>query len=153
MLNKAILVGRLAADPELRYTSGQIPVISFSVAVNRPYNKNAEQRQADFIDCVAWRNTAEFISKYFHKGSVIVVDGRIQVSNYTTNNNEKRRRVEVLVENVNFGYGSNSGGGQGGNAVGKPEGENGQAPGEAVSYSSGSNADFVAIDDDDDLPF
>ena len=152
MLNKAILVGRLAADPELRYTSGQIPVISFSVAVNRPYNKNAEQRQADFIDCVAWRNTAEFISKYFHKGSVIVVDGRIQVSTYTTNNNEKRRRVEVLVENVNFGYGSNSGG-QGQNVGARPEGGNSQAPGEAVSYSSGSNADFVAIDNDDDLPF
>ena len=150
MLNKAILVGRMTAEPELRYTQSQIPVISFSVAVNRPYNKGAE-RQADFIDCVAWRSTAEFISKYFHKGSVIVVDGRIQVSSYTTNNGEKRRRVEVLAENVGFGYGSNSG--QGGAGGARQENGGSQAPGEAVSYSSGSNADFVAIDDDDDLPF
>ena len=105
MLNRAILMGRLVANPELRTTPNGIPVTSFRIAVDRPVSRGAE-RQTDFIDIVAWRNSAEFVCKYFQKGSPIVVEGRIQVSNYNTREGEKRSRVEVVADNINFVVGA-----------------------------------------------
>ncbi len=155
MLNKAILVGRLTADPELRYTPSNIPVLSFSIAIDRPYSKGAE-RQTDFINCVAWRSTAEFISRYFHKGNAIAIDGRIQVSSYQDKNGDKRQRVEVLAENVSFVESkSASARSYDGQPAPSFEPPVTQAPAAPVSngYSSGTANDFAEIDDEDDLPF
>ena len=148
MLNKAILVGRITADPELRHTPNNIAVTSFTVAVNRPYSKNAE-RQTDFIDIVAWRSTAEFVCRYFHKGNAIAIDGRIQVSNYTDKDGNKRRRFEVLADNVSFVEGKNASGASPA-ASGEPVQCQAGAP---VSFESGNMDDFEEIDLGDDLPF
>ncbi len=148
MLNKAILVGRITADPELRHTPNNIAVTSFTVAVNRPYSRNAE-RQTDFIDIVAWRSTAEFVCRYFHKGNAIAIDGRIQVSNYTDKDGNKRRRFEVLADNVSFVEGKNASGASPA-ASGEPVQSQAGAP---VSFESGNMDDFEEIDLGDDLPF
>lgn len=101
-MNKVILLGRLTAEPELRYTPGNIAVTSIRLAVDRPYSKDAE-RQADFIDVTCWRQTAEFVCRHFHKGDPIIVEGRLQVGQYTDRNtNEKRTRYNVQAENVSF---------------------------------------------------
>ena len=97
MLNRVILMGRLTADPELRKTASDLSVTSFTLAVDRNYGKGAD-RQTDFINCVAWRQTAEFISRYFSKGRLMAVEGSIQVRNYTDKNANKRQAVEVLVD-------------------------------------------------------
>ena len=155
MLNKAILVGRLTADPELRYTPSNIPVLSFSIAVDRPYSKGAE-RQTDFINCVAWRQTAEFISKYFHKGNAIAIDGRIQVSNYQDREGNKRTRVEVLAENVSFVESKSAAARSYDSAPAasfNPAPAAPATPSAGSSYSSGTANDFAEIDDEDDLPF
>lgn len=101
MLNQVTLMGRMTRDPELRYTQSNTAVASFSLAVERDFGSK-EEKQTDFIDCVAWRQTGEFISKYFPKGSLIVVSGRLQVREYTDKENKKRRAVEVVVENAYF---------------------------------------------------
>lgn len=101
MLNKAILVGRLTADPELKTTPNGVSVTSFSIACDRPYSKDGE-RQADFINIVAWRGTAEFIAKYFHKGSAIAIDGSIQTRRYTDRDGNNRTAFEVLANSVSF---------------------------------------------------
>lgn len=101
MLNKAILVGRLTADPELKTTPNGVNVTSFSIACDRPYSKDGE-RQADFINIVAWRGTAEFIAKYFHKGSAIAIDGSIQTRRYTDRDGNNRTAFEVLANSVSF---------------------------------------------------
>lgn len=101
MFNKVILAGRLTRDPELRQTPNGVAVASFSLAVDKPFNKDKE-RAADFFDCVAWRGTADFVSRYFEKGKPILVEGRLQNNDYTNKDGEKRRRVEVLVDNVSF---------------------------------------------------
>lgn len=101
MYNKVILAGRLTRDPELRQTPNGVAVASFSLAVDKPFNKDKE-KAADFFDCVAWRGTADFVSRYFEKGKPILVEGRLQNNEYTNKDGEKRRRVEVLVENVSF---------------------------------------------------
>lgn len=100
-LNKVILGGRLTADPELQTTPSGIYVTTFSVAVGRPYSKDAEKK-TDFINCVAWRNTAEFISKYFAKGSSICIVGNIQTQSWQNQNGEKRYATEVMVEEAKF---------------------------------------------------
>ena len=148
MLNKAILVGRITADPELRHTPNNIAVTSFTVAVNRPCSRNAE-RQTDFIDIVVWRGTAEFVCRYFHKGNAIAIDGRIQVSNYTDKDGNKRRRFEVLADNVSFVEGKNASGASPA-ASGEPVQSQAGAP---VSFESGNMDDFEEIDLGDDLPF
>ena len=102
MLNHIVLMGRLTRDPELRYTQSQTPVASFSLAVDRDYGRG-EEKQTDFIDCVAWRQTGEFVSKYFQKGSMAVVSGRLQIRDWTDRNGNKRRSAEVVVDNVYFG--------------------------------------------------
>ena len=102
MLNHIVIMGRLTRDPELRYTQSQIPVASFRVAVDRDFGRG-EERQTDFIDCVAWRSTGEFVSKYFQKGSMAVVSGRLQIRDWTDRDGNKRRSAEVVVDNVYFG--------------------------------------------------
>lgn len=103
MLNVITIMGRLTRDPELRRTPSGVAVTSFSLAVDRDYVPEGQERGTDFIDCVAWRNTAEFIEKYFSKGSMAVVYGRLQVRNYTDKDGNKRRASEINVERIYFG--------------------------------------------------
>ena len=104
MLNHIVLMGRLTRDPELRYTGSNIPVASFSVAVDRDFGRGENgEKQTDFINCVAWRQTGEFVSKYFTKGSMIVVSGRLQIRDYTDRDGNKRTAAEVVADNVYFG--------------------------------------------------
>jgi single-strand DNA-binding protein len=102
MVNKVILAGRLTADPELKYTPSGLPVVHFRIAVDRPFKNAQGEREADFIDVVAWRQRAEFVSKYFSKGKLIFVDGRLEVRTWETPEHERRRMVEVQAENVSF---------------------------------------------------
>lgn len=134
-------MGRLTFEPELKTTPSGVSVVRFQVAVDRGRTKDGE-RQADFIDCVAWRQSAEFIARYFHKGSLIALEGSIQTQTYTDKNGAKRKQVEVLANRVSF-CGS------------KSEGSAPSTPNEpAPSYASADNSDFEEIvDDDDDLPF
>lgn len=99
MLNHIVLQGRLTADPEIRVTPNGTSVVSFSLAVNRDYNKE----ETDFINCVAWRNSAEFIQKYFHKGDMMIVSGRLQIRSYTDKAGNKRTAAEVVTDNSYFG--------------------------------------------------
>ena len=151
MLNCAVLMGRLVADPELRTTSNGTSVTSFRIAVDRSFVRQGEERQADFIDIVAWRSTADFVTRYFHKGSMIAVQGSIQTRNYEDKNGNKRTAFEVVADNVSF-CGSKA---ESGTAGGRPYSAEQAAPAApAVTYASGSVGDFETIDDDDEqLPF
>ena len=103
MLNHIDIMGRLVRDPELRHTGSGTPVASFTLAVDRDYSgKDGGEKETDFVDCVAWRNTAEFVSKYFSKGRMAVASGRLQIRNWTDKEGNKRRSAEVLAENVYF---------------------------------------------------
>ncbi len=158
MLNVVAIMGRLVADPELRTTQTGINVVSFRIACDRNFARPGEQRQADFIDVVAWRQTAEFVSKYFQKGSLIAIEGSIQSRQYQDKNGNNRTAVEIVANNVSFAgsKGSNQGGGAYQNSA--PSYQN-QAPARpaaveaAPSYSAGNADDFAVIDDSDDLPF
>ncbi len=103
MLNHIVIMGRLTKDPELRYTQTQTPVASFRLAVDRDFSGSNQERQTDFIDCVAWRKTAEFVSKYFQKGSMAIVSGRLQMREWTDRDNNRRISAEVVADNVYFG--------------------------------------------------
>lgn len=103
MLNKIIIQGRLVRDPELRYTQSQVPVSSFTVAVDRDYADHSGNREADFIDCSAWRGTGEFVNKYFAKGSMIIVSGRLQSRKWTDREGGKRTSWEIVADSVYFG--------------------------------------------------
>ena len=104
MLNQITIMGRLTRDPEIRYTQTQIPVASFSLAVDRDFvSKESNEKQTDFIDCVAWRSNAEFVSKYFAKGSMAIVTGRLQIRDWTDKDGNKRRNAEVVADRVYFG--------------------------------------------------
>ena len=103
MLNKIIVMGRLTKDPELRRTQSGTAVTSFSVAVDRDFKSQSGERETDFIDVVAWRQTAEFVSKYFTKGRMAVVEGRLQVRDWTDKDGNKRRTAEVVAESIYFG--------------------------------------------------
>lgn len=102
MLNKCFLLGRMTKDPEIRRTNGGAAVTSFTLAVDRDFKTNGE-KETDFIDVVAWRNTAEFVSKYFSKGRMAIVEGRLQIRDWTDKNGNKRRTAEVVADNVYFG--------------------------------------------------
>lgn len=102
MLNKCFLLGRMTRDPEIRRTNGGTAVTSFTLAVDRDFKSNGE-KETDFIDVVAWRNTAEFVSKYFSKGCMAIVEGRLQIRDWTDKNGNKRRTAEVIADNVYFG--------------------------------------------------
>jgi len=104
MLNHIVIMGRLTRDPELRRTGSGVAVTSFTVAVDRDFgNRESGERETDFIDCVAWRQTGEFVSKYFAKGRMAVVSGRLQIRNWTDKEGNKRRTAEVIADNVYFG--------------------------------------------------
>lgn len=102
MLNHIVIMGRLTRDPELRYTGTGVPVANFRVAVDRDF-KNGDERETDFIDCVAWRHTGEFVSKHFAKGSMAVVSGRLQMRTWTARDGENRTSAEVVADSVYFG--------------------------------------------------
>ena len=129
MLNKVILMGRLTRDPEFRQTPSGVAVCRFSIAINRQFtNKQTGERETDFVDCVAWRSTAEFVSRYFNKGSMILVEGSLRNDNYTDNNGVKYYRMNVQVDNVSFceSKANSQGGGYGDGGYGQPQG--GYAP-------------------------
>ncbi len=145
MLNKAILVGRLVADPEMRVLSNGVNVASFRIAVDRPYSKGGE-RKTDFINITCWRQQAEFVCRYFQKGSDIAVDGSIQTRDYTDKDGNRRYAFEVVADRVSF-VGRK-------NANPQPAGmaEPAQSEG-GVTYASGGAGDFELVEGDDDLPF
>ena len=103
MLNKVVLMGRLTKDPEMRYTQAQTAVTSFSLAVERDAKSRDGDREVDYINCVAWRSSAEFVEKYFHKGSMAVVAGRLQIRNWQDKDGNNRQSAEVVVDNIYFG--------------------------------------------------
>ncbi len=148
MLNCAIIMGRLTADPELRTTPNGISVTSFSVAVDRSYQKAGTERQTDFINVVAWRQTAEFVSRYFHKGSMIAIQGSIQTWNYEDKNGNKRTAVEIVADNVSF-CGSKAESGTGAAPVAQAT----PAAPAAPAFSTAGADDFSSMDVDDELPF
>ena len=158
MLNHIVIMGRLVRDPELRRTGSGIAVASFRVAVDRDFApKDGGERKADFIDCVAWRQTGEFISKYFAKGRMIVVDGRLEMRDWTDKEGNKRISAEVIVENAYFGDSrreGDSGASFGGNTYG---GNSYSAPAPSFGGYSAPAApasDFAMLEDDDaQLPF
>ena len=149
-MNKVILMGRLTADPELKTTPSGISVTSFSIAVDRNYVKQGEERQTDFINIVCWRQRAEFVCKYFTKGQLIALDGSIQTRQYQDKNGNNRTAFEVVADNVYFtGDRRNSGAAQGGDFA-QPS-VPAEAP--ASAYTSGTTVSFEEISLDDDLPF
>lgn len=160
MLNHITIMGRLTRDPDLRYTQSQTPVTSFTLAVDRDYSsKDTGEKQTDFIDCVAWRSTAEFVSKYFSKGRMAVVSGRLQLRDWTDKDGNKRRSAEVVAENVYFGDSkkdnANSTPGEAHGGPGQSGYSGGPAGGYASSgYASGGKSQFTELDEDDgELPF
>ncbi len=153
MLNHIVLMGRLTRDPELRRTQSGIAVVSFSLAVDRDFaSRDSGEKQTDFIDIVAWRNTAEFVAKYFSKGRMAVVSGRLQIRDWTDREGGKRRSAEVVADNVYFGDSKRDGDSAGGYQ--RPYSEQ-----PAGGYSQGytptvTSSDFAELSDDDgDLPF
>ena len=150
MLNRIILMGRLTRDPELRHTQAGTPVASFSLAVDRDFrSRDGGERTTDFIDIVAWRNTAEFVSKYFTKGRMAVVEGRLQIRDWTDRDGGKRRSAEVVADNIYFGD-SKRDGDSGGSGVARPAAT---APVDS-GIPSGIDDQFAELTDDNgDLPF
>ena len=153
MLNHIVIMGRLTRDPEIRRTGTGIAVASFSVAVERDFGKNENgEKETDFIDCVAWRTTGEFVSKYFTKGSMIVVSGRLQIRGWTDKDGNKRRSAEVVADNLYFGDSRRDNGGEGGSYTGGNSGYSAPAGGYAAPVGGASG--FAEIDEEDgDLPF
>lgn len=133
MLNHIVTMGRLTRDPELRHTQSGLPVCSFSIACDRDYKGADGEKATDFLDIVAWRQTAEFVSKYFTKGRMAVVDGRLQLRDWTDRDGNKRRSAEIVANSVNFGDS-------------KPKDRDQAAP--AGAYSGGYGAEASG-----DLPF
>ena len=152
MFNKAILIGRFTADPELKQTPSGISVCTFRIGVTRSYAPRGGERQTDFINIVAWRQTAEFVSKYFRKGNPILVEGSIQTRDYTDRDGNRRTAFEVVADNVSFVESKSAS--SGGNTAPAPAYEPAAAATQpSVSYASGSVGDFEEITSDDDLPF
>ena len=156
MLNHIVVMGRLTRDPELRRTGSGIAVTSFTVAVDRDFsNKESGERETDFIDCVAWRSTGEFVSKYFTKGSMAAVSGRLQIREWTDREGGKRTTAEVVADNVYFGESKRRDGGD----TSRPAAPSASAPAHRGSYGGYDNVPqggsaFSELDDDDgDLPF
>lgn len=155
MYNRAILMGRLTADPELKQTPNGVSVCSFRIAVDRGYTPRGGERQTDFLDIVAWRSQAEFVSKYFNKGKMILVEGSIETRQYTDKDGNNRRVFEIIADNVRFAESkSASTSSRGGNeSMSFPAPNQAPAANAGVSYSSGNVDDFAELDDDGDLPF
>ena len=167
MLNHIVIMGRLARDPELRHTQSGTPVATFRLAVDRDFkDKNTGERATDWIDVVAWRGTGEFVSRYFTRGRMAVVEGRLQIRDWTDKEGNKRRSAEVVADNVYFGdskrdgdssYSGDRGGSYGGNYGGGYGGQPSRpaAPAPAADYGIPSGGDQFSelADDDGDLPF
>ena len=161
MLNHITIMGRLTRDPELRRTGSGVAVASFTGAVDRDFGgRDGGEKETDFIDCVAWRQTGEFVSKYFTKGRMIVVSGRLQIRNWTDKDGNKRRTAEVVADNCYFGdtkRDSDGGNAYGGNSYGGGYGAPAPAAGGFGGYAAPTGApasDFAMLDDDDaQLPF
>ena len=170
MLNHITIMGRLTRDPELRRTGSGVAVASFTLAVDRDYTQQGQEKETDFIDCVAWRNTGEFVSKYFTKGRMAVVSGRLQIRSWTDKDGNKRRNAEVIADNVYFGDSNkkedgNHGGSAYGSAPANNYGTGGQYGGFGGGYSAPAQnyggysaptgpSDFAMLEDDDaQLPF
>lgn len=156
MLNKIVIMGRLTRDPEMRQTGSGTPVTSFSLAVERDYSgRDGGEKQTDFIDVVAWRHTAEFVDKYFAKGDMAAVSGRLQIRDWTDREGGKRRSAEVVADNVYFGESKRRDGGD----TSRPAAPSASAPAHRSSYGGYDNVPqggsaFSELDDDDgDLPF
>ena len=150
MLNKIILMGRLTSDPELRKTGNGTAVTSFTLAVDRDFKSQSGEKETDFIDIVAWRGTAEFVSKYFTKGRMAVVEGRLQIRDWTDRDGGKRRSAEVIADNVYFGDSKREGGSDysPAPAYGTP------APSRGYAAPAGGQSDFAEIGEEDgELPF
>ena len=147
MLNKGVIMGRLARDPELRRTQAGVSVTSFRIACDRDFKSQSGEKETDWIDIVAWRNTAEFVSKYFQKGRVAIVEGRLQTRDWTDKDGNRRTAVEVVADNVYFGDSKRDGGNSydAAPAFGAPMG--------GYAAPVGDNQ-FAEIDEEDgDLPF
>ena len=156
MLNKIVIMGRLTRDPEMRQTGSGTPVTSFSLAVERDYSgRDGGEKQTDFIDVVAWRHTAEFVDKYFAKGDMAAVSGRLQIREWTDREGGKRTTAEVVADNVYFGESKRRDGGD----APRPAAPSASAPAHRGSYGGYDNVPqggsaFSELDDDDgDLPF
>ena len=160
MLNKIFIMGRLTRDPELRRTPSGTPVTSFSLAVDRDYKSQSGEKETDFIDVVAWRSTAEFVAKYFTKGRMAVVSGRLQIRNWQDKEGNKRRSAEVVADNVYFGdskrdsadggFNQSQGYAQSFNQIPQQPQPAYQAP----QNVSAASSDFSMLSDDDpELPF
>ena len=141
MLNHITIMGRLTRDPEMRTTQSGVSVASFTLAVDRDFGgRDGGEKQTDFIDCTAWRHTAEFVSKYFNKGRMAVVSGRLQIDNYTDNDGNKRKSAKVVADNIYFGDS-------------KKDGATGSQSDETASFTPASSG-FVPVDvDSGELPF
>ena len=151
-INKVILMGRLTADPELKVSAQNVPVVRFTVAVNRRFqSKNEGAPTADFLPCTAFRQTAEFVSKYFKKGSLIIVFGSIQNDNYTDKDGNKRFSYSIIVDEVQFGESKGSGSSSGQQYGGAPD----KPKNEPEAYSNAISNDFFSDikDIEDELPF
>ena len=142
MLNHIVLMGRLTRDPELRHTQSGLPVVGFTLAVDRDFSREGSEKQTDFIDVTAWRGTAEFVAKWFQKGRMAVVSGRLQTRKYTDRDGNNRTAFEVVADNVYFGEGKRDG----------DSGPRYSAPSGAYTAPV-SGSDFEESDDDGDLPF
>ena len=148
MLNRIILMGRLTRDPELRRTQSGTAVTSFSLAVDRDFKSQNGDKETDFIDIVAWRSTAEFVSKYFTKGRMAVVEGRLQIRDWTDRDGGKRRSAEVVADNVYFGDSKRDGAGDYGAAPAY------SAPSRPAAAPMSGHSDFAEIGEEDgELPF
>ena len=148
MLNRVIIMGRLTRDPELRRTQSGTAVTSFSLAVDRDYKSQSGEKETDFIDVVAWRSTAEFVAKYFTKGRMAVVEGRLQIRDWKDKDGNNRRSAEVVADNIYFGDSKRDGAGgyEAAPAYGAPMG--------GYSAPMGGSSAFAEIDEEDgDLPF
>ena len=150
MLNKICIMGRLTRDPELRRTQNGTAVAGFALAVDRDYKNADGTKETDFIEVVAWRSSAEFVSKYFAKGRMAIVEGRLQIRDWQDKDGNKRRSAEVVADNVYFGDSTKEGDSSGGSYGGSSGGY--KAAGKAVDVEPGEG-EFAEIEDEEDWPF
>ena len=156
MLNHITIMGRLTRDPELRYTQSQTPVASFTLAVDRDFGgRDGGEKQTDFIDCVAWRQTAEFVTRYFKKGQMIALTGSIQTRTYQDKEGKNRKAFEVVADEISFTESRSSSSGEGYSRPAPAAAPAASAAYEApASFSAGGDDEFAVIEGDDaDLPF
>ncbi len=169
MINRIVLMGRLTADPEYRQTPNGVAVATFSIAVDRNFTAKGQEKQTDFIPCVAWRTTADFISRYFQKGSMIAVDGSLQTRKYTDKQGASRTAFEVVIDQVSFTGSKAETGATGGsnyysgnapqrtapqyNSAPAPKTSFAEPPQGGKAFEIGDFGDFEELDNDDGLPF